>query len=67
MYLNQAGQPVVEELLYAHGMTFEPATEEERDKAIALVCQHLGVEIVRTNATKPGTTEVVLRKVGSDE
>lgn len=67
MRTNQADEPVVEDLLYAFGMTFDSATDQERDKAIALLCQHLGVEIVRTNATKHGTTEVVLRTVGPDQ
>jgi hypothetical protein len=37
-------------------------TDDERDKAICLLLDHLGLEVVRTNATKHGTTEIVLRK-----
>lgn len=38
------------------------ATDDERDKAIGLILEHLGMEIVRTNETKHGTTEIELRK-----
>ena len=37
-------------------------TDEERDMAISLLLDHFNLEIVRTNATKHGTTEMVLRK-----
>ena len=67
MRTNQAGSPVEEEMLYAHGMTFGAVEDKDRDAAIALLCRHFGVEVVRTNATKHGTTEVVLRMVGSDQ
>ena len=38
------------------------ATDYERDTAIRMILEHLGLEIVRTNATKHGTTELELRK-----
>lgn len=63
MMVNQAGEPVKEELLYTSwGDAPESVTNDERDKAIALLCEHLGVCVYRTNATKHGTTELVLRK-----
>jgi hypothetical protein len=37
-------------------------TDEERDMAISLLLDHFNLEIVMTNATKHGTTEMVLRK-----
>ena len=37
-------------------------TDDERNMAIYLLLDHFNLEIVRTNATKHGTTEMVLRK-----
>ena len=38
-------------------------TDEERDMAISLLLDHFNLEIVRTNATKHGTTELELREI----
>jgi len=58
--LNQNGDAVFEDVLYGFGMVGDSLTDADRDKAIALLCERIGVKIVRTNATKHGTTEVVL-------
>ncbi len=57
---NQVDEPVTEDMLFT--CWGERATDDERDKAIGLILQHLGMTIVRTNATKHGTTELELRK-----
>lgn len=66
MQVNQRGQPVREEIIYTswgtvHALT-TTITDDMRDQAIALLCEKLKVEIVLTNATKHGDTEVVLRE-----
>lgn len=58
--VNQKGEEIVEETLFQPWSV--PATDEERDAAITLLCEHLNVRIVRTNATKHGNTELVLRE-----
>ncbi|OOV05785.1 hypothetical protein RF819_02835 [Rhodoferax fermentans] len=60
MQVNQRGEPVVEEHLFRYGI--RSATDDERDTAIVLILEHLGLVIVKTNATKHGTTELELRK-----
>jgi len=62
MQVNQMGQPVHTEEFYPYGWEWSTPTDTVRDAAIALLCEHLGVRIVRTNATKHGYTEVVLQK-----
>lgn len=61
MHVNQKGEPVVETELFK--CWSDTATDTERDTAISLILEHLGLEIVRTNATKHGNTELELRKV----
>lgn len=58
---NQNGDPVEEYLLFTSWG--ETATTEETHQAIALLAELLGIEFYRTNATKHGNVEVVLRKV----
>lgn len=60
---NQRGEVIKEETLYSDGVVHDWAniTDQDRDQAIALLCEKLGVEIYRTNATKRGYTEVQLR------
>lgn len=56
-----------EERIYSGGWLpygIQP-TDEERDTAIALLCEHLGVEVWRTNKTKHGNVEIELRKIES--
>lgn len=63
MQVNQAGHPIEEEQLFVHmGYSLSEITDQDRNDAIALLCQHLGVQIVHTNATKHGNFELVLRK-----
>ena len=38
-------------------------TDDERDTAISMILDYLQMEIVRTNATKHGTTELVFREI----
>lgn len=63
MRVNQNGEQLEESTLYASWAAgTHDRSDEERDTAICLLCEHLGVEIVRTNATKHGNTELILRK-----
>jgi len=56
---NQMGDAIEEEVLFpAYGYV----EQSDLGKAVSLLCARLGVEIVRTNATKHGTTELVLRE-----
>tara|TARA_B110000259_G_C14013523_1_gene400435 strand:- start:700 stop:903 length:204 start_codon:yes stop_codon:yes gene_type:complete len=41
-------------------------TDEDRDMAISLLLDHFNLEIVMTNATKRGATEMVLRKEANE-
>lgn len=61
--INQRGQPVEETVLYGSGMCWTPPTVAERDTVIAMLAERLGVCVVRTNATKHGTTEIVLKEI----
>jgi hypothetical protein len=56
---NQIDEPIEETPLFR--CWGEQATDDERDAAIGLILGHLGLKIVRTNATKHGTTELELR------
>jgi hypothetical protein len=60
MIVNQNGDEVIETTLFTPWV-HEDVTDDERDHVIALILQHLGLEAVRTNATKRGHTEVDLR------
>lgn len=61
MRLNQIGAPVQEDYLCPDN--FKPGELEE---AVCLLVTHLGLDLVRTNATKHGNTELRLRKDGAD-
>lgn len=61
---NQNGDPVVEDLLFPG--CWQTVTLDDLQSAISLLCERLNVEIVRTNATKHGNVEVVLREVEND-
>lgn len=54
---NQRGEQVVEETLFPFGANASAADVRE---AISLLCDHLGVRVIKTNATKHGYTEVQL-------
>jgi len=60
MQTNQRGEPIEETYLYPHGV--KVLTVDELSEAIALLCEHLGVSIWRTNATQSGWPELELRK-----
>ena len=60
-WVNQLGEPVEETQLFQIGC--DSATDYERDTAISMILDYLQMEIVRTNATKHGTTELVLREI----
>lgn len=60
MQVNQLGEEIEETALFE--IWSDPATDAERDKAISLILCHLNCAIVRTNATKHGTTEIELRQ-----
>jgi len=64
MRVNQNGDRIEEEHLFAHigQIPYGDVSDQDRDDAIALLCDHLGVDIIRTNATKHSRAELVLRK-----
>jgi hypothetical protein len=57
MLVNALGHPVTEETLFMPWSG--AATLDETKVAIGLLCQHLNLTIVRTNAK--GATELVIR------
>lgn len=57
--VNQQDAPIEETILFQ--CWGERSTNEERDWAIGSILQHLGMEVVRTNATKHGNVDLVLR------
>jgi hypothetical protein len=59
-WVNRNGDPVEETQMFP--IWCGDHTDEERDMAIYLLLDHFNLEIIRTNATKHGTTEMVLRK-----
>lgn len=61
MQVNQAGKPIEEVVLVGHGIAFKELEDHERDAAIALILQHLKLQLVCTNFTKQGTTELQLQ------
>lgn len=65
MRVNQQGHAIDECQLFSYvGESGTLITDQDRNDAIALLCQHLGVQIWRTNATKHGHVELVLWKAG---
>ena len=60
MRVNQRGEPIEENTLFPYGHEYEKVSDADRNQAIDLLCQHLNVRLVRTNATKHGNTEIVL-------
>ena len=50
----------MEEYLLPHG--YLSMDSKELREALALLCEHLGVSIYRTNATSSGFSELELRK-----
>lgn len=60
MRVNQRGEEVDGHQVFYVGDDFHSSTEQS--DAIALLCEHLGIEIWSTNATKHGDRQLVLRK-----
>lgn len=61
--VNQRDEPVFETPLFEHlGDSWNTYTEQDRNDAITLLCQHLKVLIIRTNATKDGDHQLELRE-----
>lgn len=59
--VNTRGEPVEERHLFAYVGAWPTPSDKERDAAIALLCERLGVEIWSTNVTNHGNTIVELR------
>lgn len=57
--INQIDEPIVEEAMF--DCCSKLATLEEIDEAIGLILDRLDLRIVRTNATRNGTVELVIR------
>lgn len=61
--VNQRGELIIEVPLFEHlGDLWNTYTEQDRNDAITLLCQHLKVTIIRTNATKDGDYQLKLRR-----
>lgn len=60
MQANQRGEPIVENQLFCDNREH---TDEQRNGAIALLCEYLGVAIVETNATESGNLQLQLRRL----
>lgn len=60
---NARGERINEEQLFAHigQAAYTYITDQDRNDAIALILNHLGLIVVATNATKHGDTELQLR------
>lgn len=56
--INQRGEPIAEEWLYS----LSELKEGELQRIVFLLLDHLKLEAYRTNATKHGNTEIVLRE-----
>jgi DNA primase len=56
--VNQRGDPAAEEAIMFPG-DFEG---DELRQAVLLLAERLGVEIIRTNATKHGDTQIQLKE-----
>lgn len=62
MRVNQAGQEIEEESLFSCvGDTWTEISDRDRNDAIALILEHLKLEVWRTNANEHGNPEVQLR------
>jgi hypothetical protein len=59
-WVNTNGDPVEETQMFQ--IWCGDHTDEERDMAIYLLLDHFNLEIIRTNATKRGNAEMVLRE-----
>lgn len=59
--VNPRGKPVETTVLLPYGS--EHLSPEELHEALNLLCEHLGIKIIRTNATKQGNTEIQLKQL----
>jgi hypothetical protein len=59
MNVNQRGEPIREDCL-SFPFDLEPG---EAEKALFLLLEHLNLTLWRTNATKHGVTELMIRPV----
>lgn len=60
MDVNQRGDPISETQIFpSYGTEVDT---EDLHEALNMLCEHLGVAIVRTNATKHGHSQLQLRK-----
>jgi hypothetical protein len=57
--VNQQGKPIEEQTIFPT-WGYE-RSQEDITKTISLLCEHLNIEIVHTNATKHGNYEYQLR------
>lgn len=61
MRVNQAGHPIEETQLFAYPGDDSPVPDQEIRESIRLLCEHLGVELWRTNKGY-GSPEIELRR-----
>jgi len=61
MQVNQRGEPIVENHLFCDNREH---TDEQRNGAIALLCEYLGVAVIETNAR--GNLQLQLRRLDHD-
>ncbi|WP_087865086.1 hypothetical protein [Comamonas thiooxydans] len=59
--VNQQGNPAHTEVLLPYGS--EQLSPSDLQEALSMLYEHLGVQLVRTNCTKHGHTELQLRQV----
>lgn len=60
MRVNQAGQPIREQVL----SVYDNIDRAGLNEVVFALLEHLGLEAVRTNATKHGDTQTVVRVIG---
>jgi len=58
--VNQRGEPVLEDYLY----DFSSVSHDELQTIVFAILDHLKLEALRTNATKHGNTELIVRPTG---
>lgn len=60
-HVNQRGEPVFEDYLY----DFSSVTHDELQTIVFGILDHLNLEALKTNATKNGNTQLIVRPIGS--
>ena len=61
MQVNERGEPIFENQLFCDNREH---TDEQRNGAIALLCEYLGVAVIETNAA--GNLQLQLRRLDHD-